>query len=289
MGWFRAYDGVSCDPKYLVVADRSGQPVPLVVAVWMAVLDCANQSEQRGEIIGFDAEAVASFNRVQPEAVEAILKAMAQAKRDGSPGMVTQCHDTSQLSVTAWRKRQPLREDETAAERKRRQRERERNEANQGDSGSVTLRHAASRPTRQTDKTEETDKTDRKKEEEIRAEPAAPSPEKAGKPGQAYRFQGRVIRLTERDYSAWQKAYSKLDLDPELQSLDDWLASKASADERKGWFHVVSGSLRKRNEVRKAGLAPRPADSRDVPRQTRNLTVDQADQAYAPLERRRTA
>lgn len=103
------------------------------------------------------------------------------------------------------------------------------------------------------------------------AAPAAPPEAKAGKPGQAYLFQGRVIRLIESDYRAWEVAYPMIDLRAELQSLDDWLASIASAAERKGWFALTSAALRKRNEARKTS-PPRPADPKDVPKQTNNYS-----------------
>lgn len=37
-----------------------------------------------------------------------------------------------------------------------------------------------------------------------------------------YRFRGRVIKLTNTDYVCWEKSYSSLDLDAELQALDDY-------------------------------------------------------------------
>lgn len=162
MGWFRSYDGISTDAKYLLIAQRSGQPVGDVVAVWVHVLDMANQRDvsERGLVDHLDVEALAAFLQRPVENIEAILAAMRAPKRDGSPGMI------SGERVTAWRKRQPIREDDGAAERKRRQRDRERADASQRDdtashtdthspdlSHDVTRGHALQDKTR----TEETD------------------------------------------------------------------------------------------------------------------------------------
>lgn len=144
MGWFRAYDGVSTDAKYLLIAQRSGQPVGDVVAVWMHVLDMANQRDvgERGMVDHLDVEALAAFLQRPVEHIEAILTAMRATRRDGSPGMINADR------VTAWRKRQPVREDDTAAERKRRQRDKERSDIGErdGERGqNVPPSHAMSR------------------------------------------------------------------------------------------------------------------------------------------------
>lgn len=64
---------------------------------------------------------------------------------------------------------------------------------------------------------------------------------------EAYAFVGNVIRLTQRDYDQWQKAYSSLDLRAELQGLDDWYSRKLSPTEQREWFVRCSKALQKRH------------------------------------------
>ena len=58
MDWFRTHHGIISDPKWPIISKLSGQPIGNVVAVWLALLEYASQSEDRGHILGFDAEAV---------------------------------------------------------------------------------------------------------------------------------------------------------------------------------------------------------------------------------------
>ena len=63
-----------------------------------------------------------------------------------------------------------------------------------------------------------------------------------------YAFRGRIINLTPKDHATWMKTYSRLNLDAELRSMDDWLSSLPDGDQRRvGWFHVVSGALKNRH------------------------------------------
>jgi hypothetical protein len=85
---------------------------------------------------------------------------------------------------------------------------------------------------------------------EIPQPSAAPPPkQKPEKPtASRYRWQGDIIRLTERDFDRWRDSFSALDLAAELASLDAWLSSPDATDQhRKGWFHVVAGALKNRN------------------------------------------
>lgn len=62
-----------------------------------------------------------------------------------------------------------------------------------------------------------------------------------------YAFEDGIIRLNERDFEAWRKGFSNLDLAAELLSLSKWAES-----EGKNWFHAVKGALAKRNREVKA-------------------------------------
>lgn len=63
----------------------------------------------------------------------------------------------------------------------------------------------------------------------------------------SYAFEDGVIRLNQRDFDNWARAFSQLDLAAELLSLSKWAES-----EGKNWFHAVKGALAKRNREVKA-------------------------------------
>jgi uncharacterized protein YdaU (DUF1376 family) len=62
-------------------------------------------------------------------------------------------------------------------------------------------------------------------------------------PKGGYAFDGRVIKLGQRDFGAWRKAYPDVDLMARLQSRDDWLALEASDRDRERWFMSTSNYL----------------------------------------------
>jgi uncharacterized protein YdaU (DUF1376 family) len=63
----------------------------------------------------------------------------------------------------------------------------------------------------------------------------------------AYAFEDGIIRLNQRDFEAWQRAYSHLDLPAELLSLSKW-----ASEQGERWFHALKGALAKRNRDVKA-------------------------------------
>lgn len=75
--WFRAYHGISSDPKWPMIARRSGQSVAIVVAVWMALLDFASQNEPRGSVQGFVCEDIDALMGLDDGTTEKVVQAMA--------------------------------------------------------------------------------------------------------------------------------------------------------------------------------------------------------------------
>lgn len=73
-----------------------------------------------------------------------------------------------------------------------------------------------------------------------------------------YRFEGKVVRITQDDFERWQQAYPNINLQAECQAYDDWVQAQPEAT-RKDWFHRLSGTLRKRNDEKK------PIPKRNVP------------------------
>lgn len=140
MDWFRWHHGSVTDPKFRLVAKRAQASVAEVVAVWAFVLETASQNPERGAFGEVDAEALDLSLGLNDGTTARILSAM---------------HDRALIAdgrIPAWDKRQPKREDSTAAERQRQKRQREHELALAktadvtGDaSRTVTQCHAASR------------------------------------------------------------------------------------------------------------------------------------------------
>lgn len=116
MDWFRWYAGTVTDPKWRVVSRRSGQPLHVVLAVWAAVLENANQAEHRGTLESFDPEDVGAALDLEGSQVQAVLDAMQGKVLDGE-------------SLSGWEGRQPKRErEDSSTERVRRFREKKKQE-----------------------------------------------------------------------------------------------------------------------------------------------------------------
>lgn len=112
--WFRWHHGSVTDPKFGLIAKKAGARLGDVLAVWAFVLESASANQDRGTVGQIDAEALEFLLGLDDGSVYRILDAMTARGLLGAGGI-----------VVAWEKRQPKREDETAADRKRRQRERQ--------------------------------------------------------------------------------------------------------------------------------------------------------------------
>ena len=118
--WFRWHHGSVTDPKFQLVARKSGASLPDVLAVWAYILEKASASEDRGSFGDIDAEALdCLFNFPSTETRTADILAALEAR-----GMV------SAGRVEAWEKRQPKREreEEKSTERVRAFRAKQRHE-----------------------------------------------------------------------------------------------------------------------------------------------------------------
>ena len=99
MSWLRWWEGTCSDPKWRVIAARSGQNVGMVVSVWAWLLEQARPNDgQLGEI---DCEEIGITYGYEAEQVASIVQAMADK------GLVEDC------TIKNWRKRQPKREDDS--------------------------------------------------------------------------------------------------------------------------------------------------------------------------------
>lgn len=98
--WVRLWVSLPTDPKLRVVARLSKQPLPMVVAVFVALLCDAANSNSRGAP-DIDAETLAGALDMEHVEVAAILEAM-QGRLLLSGRLV------------GWERRQPIREDDSA-------------------------------------------------------------------------------------------------------------------------------------------------------------------------------
>jgi hypothetical protein len=199
------------------------RPGDVSAIVW-ALLDYASQHDDRGSIEGHDSETLADFFGYEVSQVDAVKDAL----RDKEV--------TDGTRFIAWDKRQPAREDATAADRKRTQRERERRERDE-----AGQRDASRNVTQQygTDSDTDTD-TERKKEGRV-----------AGATDETpMGFVGKVVRLTRSDYDDWRKTYCNVpDFDAELRTADNYYSETPPKGGK--WFFAVSNWLKKAHEQNK--------------------------------------
>jgi hypothetical protein len=91
--------------------------------------------------------------------------------------------------------------------------------------------------------TQEEDKNKKGKKEEKKDGKTS-----ASRSGKAYRFEGKTIKLLEKDYDQWAGAYTAItDLNAELTSLDAWWQSQPD-EKKKSWFHATSGMLNRTHQ-----------------------------------------
>ena len=135
--WFRWHHGSVNDPKFQLVARRAVASVAEVIAVWAMLLESASMHETRGYAGEQDFEAMDCALGLSEGKSLSIYEAM-QARE------LLDVHG----HVVRWDRRQPKREDDNAAVRKRRQRDRD-DELNacvtSSESRDVTRCHAESR------------------------------------------------------------------------------------------------------------------------------------------------
>ena len=77
-----------------------------------------------------------------------------------------------------------------------------------------------------------------------------------------YRWQGRVIKLTLRDYVDWKKNFHHVDLDAAMLARDIELSEEGKEAERKRWFFSTAMWLfaMHQNQKRLADAARRKSD-----------------------------
>ncbi len=101
--WVRLWHDMPTDPKWRVIARKSGQPIPMVISVYaFLMVNASCNAMKRGVTQGFVAEDVASALDVSEQEIDAVITAM--------EGKVL-TRDGNEWLLTGWEKRQPKRED----------------------------------------------------------------------------------------------------------------------------------------------------------------------------------
>ena len=119
--WFKVFEGITFDPKWPLVSKKSGQPIHVVVSVWMALLEYGSNQEIRGNVAKFNAEMLDTRYGLADGVTETVIKALEEV------GCITNG------GLTNWDKRQPESESSTLsnAERQRLYRERHQQTSDQ--------------------------------------------------------------------------------------------------------------------------------------------------------------
>jgi hypothetical protein len=221
--WVRLWHDMPTDPKWRTIARKSEQRVGDVIAVFnFLMVNASGNATERGKVAGFDCEDVATALDLDESDVRAIL--------DSMRGKVMDAEDR----LTGWEKRQPKREDSTAATRKAAWKERQRNAGERsGTQGNAP----------ETETETETEET-----------PLTPQGAK-----RAYAFVGKVCRLNKRDYDQFHGQFFAIaDFNAELAAFDGWISDQPEAKQAK-WFGSLAPWLNKRHqEALSAKGAARP-------------------------------
>lgn len=121
--WVRLWEDMPNDPKWRVIARRSGRPIAEVIAVFVHMMtNAGTNATERGVLDNWSDEDVAASLDIEPDHVAVIRDAMQDKTLEGE-------------RLKGWEKRQPKRED-GAAERAKAWRDKHRTQPN------ATERHA---------------------------------------------------------------------------------------------------------------------------------------------------
>jgi hypothetical protein len=219
---------MTTDPKWRVIAKRSGRPLSEVIAVFVFMMtNAGGNKDERGTLIGWSDEDVAAALDAEPEHVEAIRNAMQGKTLEGD-------------RLAGWEKRQPKREDDTAIQRVKAFRERKsemkRNE---------TQCNAVFAPDADTD-------TDTEKKESARERASAsPSgfdefwalyPNKVGKDAAAASYRKALKRESHTEIMGGLRRYRAKTDDRPWCNPDTWLNQGRWADQPAGTGSLPAAS-----------------------------------------------
>lgn len=233
--WLRLWHDMPNDPKWRTIARKSGQSIGNVIAVYLHVLVNASSvtetqvnagvtqsnASKRGVIKNLCADDVASSLDLDPEQVEQILSAMQGKVLDGDV-------------VTGWAKRQPKREDDSAA-RVRASRDRKRTLSPGGDTAACSDETQGNAGVTQSNALD----TDTEKDKDLKDKNTMVHGEKtASEPGQDF-SQAEFADYPEADSdAAWQSAQKKTqpDYPPDFEQVWQEYPRRAGANPKRAGF-----------------------------------------------------
>lgn len=165
--WFRVYNGTINDTKWPRIARDSKQSVGAVVSVWMALLECASMSDDRGSVDDFSPEDIDVLYGYEDGTTDSIFQAMT------ARGLISPDN-----RLEAWAKRQSpesgdVGKPSASTERVRRYR------AKRSSKSDETL-HETDETLHETDETDETPykrREEKKREDNIKHTPLTPQGE----------------------------------------------------------------------------------------------------------------
>lgn len=214
--WFRWHHGTYNDPKWMTVALRANSALAAaspnvtpdhtesqkitvghVVSIWAAMMENASMANPRGELDGWDDEDVGAFLGYTAEQVGAIRGAMQGKTLDGN-------------KLTAWPKRQPKREDPSAAARQQAKRERDKGDVTDGDNNRS---HDVSRSDTQSHPREEERREEKKdqKQSSLRSDSSSTASTTGGENviGFDQRAEERLAQVTEDAINAFNATLAR--------------------------------------------------------------------------------
>ena len=206
MEWFRWYHGAISDPKWPLIARKSGQNIGTVVSIWAALLEFASQSENRGSAAGFDCETIDALYGYPDGTTETVCNAM---KRHG---LLNETH-----TIVSWSKRQVKRErEDNSTERVRRYRENKKaNDYDSKEDGNADVTPVKRQETPRT----EQNRTD-KKEEVVSEKPRPVSSDPSISLPCA---DGSEFVYPDKYLDAARKAYPLVDISKQIPRARAWL------------------------------------------------------------------
>ena len=211
--WVRLWEDMPTDPKWRVIAKRSGRPISEVMAVFMFMMTNAGaNATERGVLVNWSDEDIAAALDAEPEHIIAIRESMQGKTLEGD-------------TLKGWEKRQPKRED-NSAERAKEWRERNRTQPN-----------AQERPEAEADTEEE------KKENARERASASPSgfdefwtlyPNKVGKDAAAASYRKALKRESHTEIMGGLRRYRAKTDDRPWCNPATWLDQGRWADQPAG-------------------------------------------------------
>lgn len=245
--WFRFYDTALDDPKVQTLSSD-------LFKAWVNILCLASRNKGVLPPIERVAFALRCDETVAERTIERLLNEGLIDRKNGGP-------NGYHYAPHNWTKRQY--KSDTSTERVKRYRQRKVETAPDTE-------------------TEEEDKpllqTRDARADEDGSEEAATKPS-----GKSYAFEGETIRLTQKDFDGWAKAYHAIpDLRAELSALDDWLRDKP--EQRAKWYPAVSAMLSAKHSKLLAA-APAPPKRTRTPEEDAAIAARLAERGLFDPER----